>query len=437
MNKLSRSFSLLAWVVFSLSACQTSVESEGPIGSDPLESGSQVVLTLDDAINEVNHLLEAINPTRSNGKTIGKCFTITKGFKQARSANEPNTSSLPEEASVYIVNFENDQGYALIAADPNAPSTILALTDTGFLDPNQTQDNPGLIMYLANMETQLNTISPPMHASYGPWCYQSMGGVMCHNVWGQRDPYNLFAPLIDGNMPPAGCTATALAQLLTIYDYPKEYNGYKFEWDEMEKQMQVYLGNPRESYPPAHEMIGRLFEQISLPCNLDMQFGLSGSGASLYQVPRTMANLGFSNPGTYKEYYDTEEVKQALLDFYPVLVTGYAYEITRSSESGQDRYLGISIDKRNITYSGGHTWLVDQLVRMSRTVTVTSADGKRTSFEQESELIHCNFGWNGASNGLYYSGAFDTSNGCVEPLSTNGTAGNYQYYMQSYYGAIK
>lgn len=291
-------------------------------------------------------------------------------------------------------------------------------------------------MYLANMETQL-TLSPPVHASYGPWCYQSMGGVMCNNKWGQQEPYNLYSPSFDGRKSPAGCTATALAQLLTIYDYPQQYNGYTFDWDEMEKQMQVYQGNPATMYPPAYEMIGRLFEQISLPYNLDMQFTLGGSGAYLYNVPRTMVNLGFSNPGTYHGYYDTEEVRQALLDFYPVLVTGYAFEITLSSETNRDTYLGISVDKSNITYSGGHTWLVDQLVRMYRTVTITTADGRVSVGTEEKELIHCNYGWNGAANGLYYSGAFDATNGCVKPLGTNGTAGNYRYHMQTYYGAIK
>ena len=209
--------------------------------------------------------------------------------------------------------------------------------------------------------------------------------------------------------------------------------------DEMEKHMQVHLGNPREDYPPAYEMIGRLFQQISLPYNLDMQFGLSiGSGAYLYNVPRTMANLGFSDPGVYRDYYDTEEVKQALLDFYPVLVTGYAY-MSSSKAAGQDEYLGINVDKSSINYSSGHTWLVDQLIRMHRKVTIINPDGTDgMSFTQERELVHCNFGWNGTSNGLYYSGAFDTVNGCVEPLNnTDGTAGNYQYYMQTYYGAIE
>lgn len=397
-------------------------------------------LTLDDAINEVTNVLNAITPTRSmNGLKVSQCYTITRNMD-----NKPKLTSLEnennqnEDAFIYIINFEDEAGYAIVAADPAAPSTILALTDSGSLNPNQPQDNPGLIMYLANMENILNVI-PPIHASYGPWCYQSMGGVMCTNEWGQRNPYNLYSPLVDGKLPPAGCTATALAQLLTIYNYPLTYNGYTFNWDEMEKHMQVHLGNPREDYPPAYEMIGRLFQQISLPYNLNMQFGLSiGSGAYLYNVPRTMANLGFSDPGVYRDYYDTEEVKQALLDFYPVLVTGYAY-MSSSKAAGQDEYLGINVDKSSINYSSGHTWLVDQLIRMHRKVTIINPDGTDgMSFTQERELVHCNFGWNGTSNGLYYSGAFDTVNGCVEPLNnTDGTAGNYQYYMQTYYGAIE
>lgn len=436
MNKLSNSFSVITLSIILLSSCQKFEQTE-KIAEDMNLTIAQAPLSLDNAINEVNNLLDILNTTRSDGKrTVSTCYTITKECLNTHSAIRNNDIGSTDDPLIYIINFNNNEGYALVAADPTAPSTILALTDTGFLDPDQTQDNPGLIMYLANMEKQLIVI-PPIHATYSPWRYQSMGGVMCTNKWGQRKPYNLYSPLIDGAMPPAGCTATALAQLLTIYNYPEKYNGYVFDWCEMEKHMQVHLGNPTVDYHPAHDMIGRLFEQISLPYNLDMQFGLSGSGAYLYNVPRTMTNLGFSNPGTYYGYYDTEEVKQALLDFYPVLVTGYAYATTRSGPSEQDEYLGICVDKSSISYSSGHTWLVDQLIRMSRSVTITSADGKTTEYTEEKELIHCNFGWSGSSNGLYYSGAFDTRNGRVEPLNTTGTAGNYQYYMQTYYGAIK
>lgn len=128
MKKLSYLLYFIALSIIPLSSCQNVKQAE-EFAENTDQVMAQAPLTLDNAINEVNNLLDVLNITRSGGKrTISTCFTITKDYHNTPSSIRKNDSGTTDDPLVYIINFENDEGYALVAAGSAATSTILGTT---------------------------------------------------------------------------------------------------------------------------------------------------------------------------------------------------------------------------------------------------------------------------------------------------------------------
>ena len=77
--------------------------------------------------------------------------------------------------------------------------------------------------------------------------------------------------------------------------------------------------------------------------------------------------------------------------------------------SQEKQILGITISTTT-SFSGGHAWVIDQLLKRHRTRYAYS-NGEVHPVEQYQYLVHCNMGWHGLDNGYYFSGKFDTNDG--------------------------
>lgn len=85
-------------------------------------------IPLSDALATLSDFLRDENQSRAgNPRVIGNTITIKYNEKRSRSAND----SVDCDNLVYIVNFENNAGYAVLAADNRIPEPILVLTDSG------------------------------------------------------------------------------------------------------------------------------------------------------------------------------------------------------------------------------------------------------------------------------------------------------------------
>ena len=61
----------------------------------------------------------------------------------------------------------------------------------------------------------------------------------------------------------------------------------------------------------------------------------------------------------------------------------------------------------------GHAWVIDGLFQECRTVQCENLENGRitTYVERRAKMVHCNWGWDGGSDGYYVSGIFDTGKG--------------------------
>ena len=105
--------------------------------------------------------------------------------------------------------------------------------------------------------------------------------------WGQNFPYNMNTPYIDGKQPPAGCVATAMAQVMYYWEYPEKGHGsnsYKWNGQTLEADFnhQYYWSKMRDSYNGSekeeeNEAVARLLSDVGISINMD--YSMDGSSA--------------------------------------------------------------------------------------------------------------------------------------------------------------
>ncbi|MBR4028043.1 MAG: Spi family protease inhibitor, partial [Alistipes sp.] len=100
------------------------------------------------ALEEVENFLKevSIDSRAYANKQISSIYS-TREMTNTRTGDAQDADPF-----IYVVNFEGNQGYALVSGDTRM-QPILAVTDTGSLPQGTVIDNPGMIMMLSNIET--------------------------------------------------------------------------------------------------------------------------------------------------------------------------------------------------------------------------------------------------------------------------------------------
>lgn len=421
-----------------------------PDSITPSEEQSTFV-TPEMALEEVENFLKEISvESRAyTGKKIANIYS-TQDISNTRTDDNQEP-----EPFVYVVNFENEEGYAIVAGDTRVPP-ILAVVDSGSLEQGEVVDNPGMIMMLSNIETDYrmtlglpvedmdgNMVSPIGVAedgsyvypamtnveitpapglgttyTYGPWDEFIYRGTIIDCTWGQSSlPFNLLTFTDGGQRAPAGCVAVAVAQIMYFWGYNCTYNGWYFDWEIMR---QYQHGDGPDT--PAYDMIAELMYVLGLPENLDMDYDVSGSGAYDSAVPRTFENFGYVSGGS-NQSYNFSELRDAA-QYRPIYVSGCSKKIVTKTI-----ILGITVNTTT-TYDNGHAWVIDQVMTRGRNKYTYIEGYRQPGAERDYQtLVHCNFGWSGADNGYYYSAKFDTNEGPVTRKTTTTETGIDYYYQ--------
>ena len=328
------------------------------------------------------------------------------------------TKSVGSEAEVYVFNFKDSLGYAIVSND--ARIGLIGLAMEGNFDSSSEITNPGLIVALSNAQSVLTYVDsldvphePVITYEYGEWenVFSAPAGGYCPVKWGQGSPYNQYCFTSDGQRAVTGCVATAVAQLMSIYQYPTYYSGYYFNWNNM-------ILNASTTDDSGNYSVGILMQQLGITSNLDMDYGVSSSGAYPENIPRTLSNFGYTNGGSLNDY-STYTIVSELESGYPVLVGGYDTKHTTVKKNIFGKVVSTTY-----SYEGGHRWLAHGLLNRRRLVSQYEDGIYVGSYYQNTYFILCNFGWNGADDGYYATWAFDTNAGPVysESIRTRGTS---------------
>lgn len=404
-----------------LAACSTEIEQS--VKEEKSVSKNSFRVSEDEAIERLEKMLRVFEPTtRGKKRSVKNIIAHRSRFHKTRAyaANIPDTL-------MYIINFDDENGYAVVSADKRANDFILALIDTGNYNPSTTinlstdtltyselynlleedeKDDffcgqihatiPSIEMiedYLMsemnnNIKYIINEIDTIVIEQVGPFL---------NTKWGQHAPYNWMCHLSftshfhldkDATNCPTGCGATALAQVLAYHKYPSSANGYAYNWEALHQQRNF----PDQDTIAGTYGIAHLMKSAGLASSMDYRLDTSLTTAKRIQKALKYS-FGYNGTDKINRFAGTRIVNN--------LNTG-ALSIIFGCAKG-----------KNI----GHIWVIDGYQKYKITSKeIEYSDSSYTDIvsskvieEQEKYYFHCNYGWDGVADGYYLGKIFTTT----------------------------
>ena len=207
----------------------------------------------------------------------------------AREATLAYTASTPDGVpAVYVFNKGNGGAIFVSASDIAIP--VLGYTDSGEFDANNIPDAlkawlDGYSREIAYAEAKGVTANETLRNIEYPKDWEYIAPKL-NTEWGQGWPYNLQAP----NKCPTGCVATAMAQIVNYWKFPKRGHGYveytnapsdevlsmnfelqDFDWDNI---LDVYMPN---SPTVTLNAVAYLMKACGYASKMGYQSGASGA----------------------------------------------------------------------------------------------------------------------------------------------------------------
>ena len=430
--KQLRLFLLLAAGLF-LTSCSEPQPDEFP-NPDPPPTVGRHTVPIDQALGELDDLLGVIDGqgTRAGGvRSVAQVQTLhAQALPLTRSAGEPGEQ--PENL-LYVVNFEDDAGYAVLGADDRLPA-VLAVTDEGSLTTEElvraangqttpeefTFPNEMLMNYVSGIggiggggiggggiggggiptgpftdfDTQLG--NPPAGFEgyeWSDWKNLEYVAPMVTTRWHQEDPFNRHCPVIGGETCVAGCAAIAMAQIVASNHLhhnvsPGRIGNISLNWTLIRQGIiDPDLLNRNSSIA---NQVALLVAALGL--KLGMNYGVTQSGASIDDAEYCFKYIGYKGVNNHT--------------FRPSYVRTMLWERQRPT------YVrAVNAQKE------GHAWVADGWLYRRRDQYAVIF-GKRSDYSvsnQTQTLMHCNFGWGGRCDGFYHIGLFNTNDQAVIP----------------------
>lgn len=413
---MTRLFLMFACVVL-LAACEkeplevrTDLQSEESLETVINNRVSQGV-AVERAIAAINGLKESTE-TRAAALKVAKMQVLGSHTAATRSADAIDTL-------FYLINFEDEQGFALVAADERN-TNVFMMAEEGSLDVDNLEADSPMNYFLdcasayatyeltnsprggedIIIELDSTFIKPGTPRDYPLIEYN---GVLYHckvemethtfgsyttTEWHQGSPYNKKCFTSDGQLAYAGCVAIAMAQIMAYHQHPDTY-----DWDVMLTSSTV-----PSFYFAGVEAVSTLVADIGEAVQMTYRpyGGELGSGSNIGK-----AALGFLLSFDYAvgsvQNYNINTVYNNIIAHLPVYTRGESQ-------------------------SSGHAWVIDGV----KYYTV-----KRTYYDRETLLpvIHTetppqdyqvrnNVGWSGCS-----------------PIWT--TSGMFEYYGEDFSSDVK
>lgn len=396
--------------LIALVACEAELETEkaNSLGDGNRMTRSGLTISPEEAAAQAlefrNDILEQSGQTRGQKaeKGVASVYAWRSSEIAPKSMTRSTASELLPDTLLYIVNFEDSCGYALVSADALVPG-VAAYIEKGNLSPDQEIDNPGFKSFLEGYGKyicdSIRSISDSLRHHEGTLMFMDTAHVtgpepytpyrliyyvapLLTTEWGQDIPYNLYCP----GYKLAGCVAIAIAQITAFYRYPTSYNNHVYEWDKMLQASKInnHIDSIRYS---AANLVYDIAELVFT------SYGYDVSTAYFSNVPHCWDALGYH----YDELFDVDfgTIKTDISNGNPVFMRG-------------------RVPGENI----GHAWVVDGVAVKRHYL---------ANLHPDRQYIHCNWGWNGDCNGYFILGAFEKKYG----LETDYGVSGYNAYNEN------
>jgi hypothetical protein len=295
--------------LIALVACEAELETEkaNSLGDGNRMTRSGLTISPEEAAAQAlefrNDIMEQSGQTR--GQKAEKGVTSVYAWRSSeiapKSMTRSTASELLPDTLLYIVNFEDSCGYALVSADALVPG-VAAYIEKGNLSPDLEIDNPGFKSFLEGYGKyicdSIRSISDSLRHHEGTLMFMDTAHVtgpepytpyrliyyvapLLTTEWGQGAPYNNECPIFGYELHcVAGCVAVAAAQVVAYHRYPNSYNGHIYNWDAILSESTVSNSDPIASQSVAELIhdIGVLAQtSYEIDCKFPLLMALLGS----------------------------------------------------------------------------------------------------------------------------------------------------------------
>ncbi len=376
------------------------------------------------AMNNVLDVIKTVNPTQYKilqgnigaiqphfytsdilDKVYGES-SYTHLRKQAANQVESHTDTL-----LYIVNFEDNQGFAIMSAnDSLLGDMIFAIADTGsisledFYDTNNEDDNGicaqnpsttigGMVNNylddLTKLKKNKEIVLPeypmePYIYKYGNWTTAGKIAPRIKIKIDQDSPYNKYCFTSNGQQALAGCVAIAIVQMMSANKYPTSFGNVIVNWDNIIARYKT--DNTQK------DALAKVIAVVGKQCK--MNYGVSSSSAYMTDAKSCIASYSRYQNVALTTDVSLEVIEPMLNNLLPVVMSG-----TRIGADSQKH---------------GHAWTIDGWLHQERTVTCYVGSKLVSTSTQRRKLVHCVYGWGGWCDGYYNLKVFDLNKGPVE-----------------------
>lgn len=322
----------------------------------------------------------------------------------------------PAQALARVEGASSARKIASRAAAEASPARVIALdsepqlyvftpTDGGMLLVSAESETPALIGYTDNYRPG-DEIPPALEGMMRCWAAeieaQRSGNVLysgsrrdaedfepiepiCKTKWDQGSPYNAKCPVLNGSRTYTGCVATAMSQILKVFEYPTKCSGgtYSYKWSSGNKTLSLNFddveldwANMLNSYTSSatqeqKDAVATLMQAVGYSANMEYTGVGSGAiGTSMFiglirNFDYDAATLQYCSRAWFTLSDWRKKVYDTLAEGHPVYYDG----------------------QTNDASPMGHAFVVDGY----------RADG----------YFHLNWGWSGMSDGYFLLTALD------------------------------
>lgn len=308
--------------------------------------------------------------------------------EKTRSGN----SFLPDTL-LYLVNYSNNEGFALLGADRRIP-TVYAISDQGHLEFNDTIENKGLSLFMTCVKNELlcNEAFRPTDDNTQPIVYIKPNYTSLSKTYkihypciasgmrdmGQWEPYNTVVKSNQGINVPVGCVPLALATILGYYEYPKQWDGITLNWQDIKNDSEC-------------DAMQKLLYSLGKKENLNVSYSNEGSGAASYNCLTVLRKMGYQTPNDLISFNVDSALStlswNKVRDMAPIYMEG-----------------GQCDDNGNYIAKSMHAWIIDGVLERQKTMTPNPINNDLANYH----LFHCIWGWYGVNNGYF---RYTSSNG--------------------------
>lgn len=333
---------------------------------------------------------QAMPVDRSAASNVAKHFlgksVVENGFTaEARTRFASSSTAAP---AFHIFNAEDGKGFVIVSGESSMPEVVGYSLNNTFDVAKMHPSIEGMLQNYASVVEEIrkgnasvedffsrSSLARKHRAAKTPIVVEPL----CECEWGQDYPYNYLCPRVGDASCPVGCVATAMAQIMYHFKWPKVGTGsnayasgisgvgvissifseHEYTWDDMRLSL-----DENKSSQAALDAVSQLCYDCGIATR--MNYGVNGSGTNDDLAMKALYTYFGYKASTLqyerRECYATQEewdelVKSYLNNSSPVLYAGF----TKKME--------------------GHEFIIDGY----------DADG----------MFHVNWGWDGSANGYY------------------------------------